>query len=202
MCQFVFWLILGLDVLMPVLEQSRQQITKLPVPLAFDSNPFTWQRIWHRRVYLPPPSSVVPCFSDMMPICWPVRVARKDNIWMGLVGSVLTFHPHNPESMLLTSRFVSVSQATQTPRVTRACDDLGDQRCLDCNTSWARKTLWPSWAPEPHGSMMGIEDKLNELRIEDQSNEWSTGDKLNVLSIGKNWTHTGEHGHLMMVVVG
>mgnify|MGYP004079247705 FL=1 len=50
--------------------------------------------------------------------------------------------------------------------------------------------------------MMGIEDKLNELRIEDQSNEWSTGDKLNVLSIGKNWTHTGEHGHLMMVVVG
>jgi hypothetical protein len=49
--------------------------------------------------------------------------------------------------------------------------------------------------------MMGIEDKLNELRIEDQSNEWSTGDKLNVLSICKNWTHTGEHGHLMMVVV-
>ena len=50
--------------------------------------------------------------------------------------------------------------------------------------------------------MMGIEDKLNELRIEDKSNEWSTGDKLNVLSICKNWTHTGEHGHLMMVVVG
>ena len=30
--------------------------------------------------------------------------------------------------------------------------------------------------------MMGIEDKLNELRIEDKSKEWSTEDKLNVLS--------------------
>ena len=30
------------------------------------------------------------------------------------------------------------------------CDDLGDQPCsIDCNTSWAPKTLWPSWAPQP-----------------------------------------------------
>ena len=41
MCQFVFLTHFGLDVLMLVHAQSRQQITKLPVPLAFDSNPFT-----------------------------------------------------------------------------------------------------------------------------------------------------------------
>ena len=47
--------------------------------------------------------------------------------------------------------------------------------------------------------MMGIEDKLNELRIEDKSNEWSTEDKLNVLSTkdklnkGEQVERDGEH---------
>ncbi len=43
--------------------------------------------------------------------------------------------------------------------------------------------------------MMGIEDKLNELRIEDKSNEWSTEDKLNVLSTAVSYASPSQGFH-------